>query len=93
VVNMSQQAATNLLSGAPYFLNVTTSPCTGSQVGAVPAGDVCQSSPASGQQVVPHTNVVIYIEPQQTSTPTPSPTTPTPSPTSPSPSPSDSGGQ
>jgi eukaryotic-like serine/threonine-protein kinase len=92
VVNMSQQAATNLLSGAPYFLNVTTSPCTGSQIGAVPAGDVCQSSPVSGQQVVPHTNVVIYIEPaQQTSSPTPSPSTPTPSPSSPSPSPSDNG--
>jgi eukaryotic-like serine/threonine-protein kinase len=92
VVNMSQQAATNLLSGAPYFLNVTTSPCTGSQVGAVPTGDVCQSSPTPGQQVVPHTNVVIYIEPaQQTTSPTPSPSTPTPSPSSPSPSPSDNG--
>jgi beta-lactam-binding protein with PASTA domain len=69
---------------------VTTQPCTGAQVGAVPTGDVCQSSPAPGQQVVPHTNVVLYIEPaQQTPSQTPSPTaSPTPSPTSPTPSPS-----
>jgi eukaryotic-like serine/threonine-protein kinase len=79
----SQEAATNTLGGAPYFLSVTPQNCTGSQIGAYPTGTVCATSPASGQQVAPHGSITIFIEPAQTPSPPPS--------SSASPSPSSSG--
>jgi beta-lactam-binding protein with PASTA domain/tRNA A-37 threonylcarbamoyl transferase component Bud32 len=84
----SQEAATNTLGSAPYFLTVNTQDCTGSQIGAYPVGTVCATSPASGQPVTPHGTITIFIEPAQTQSTSPSPSgSPSPS-SSGSPSPS-----
>jgi len=88
VVNDSRALAKSTLQGAPYYLTVNVATCTGSMVGAVPVGDVCQTSPTAGTTVTPHSSTVtIYVEPP-TVTPSPTPS-PTPTPTlSPTPSPS-----
>jgi beta-lactam-binding protein with PASTA domain/tRNA A-37 threonylcarbamoyl transferase component Bud32 len=91
VVNISKDAAIAELSGAPYHLNVSTQDCTGSQLGAFQVGFVCASSPAFGQQVEPGSSVIIFVEPQQSVSPSVSPSSVSPSPSgSASPSPSDS---
>jgi eukaryotic-like serine/threonine-protein kinase len=88
VTGDSQEAATNTLGGAPYFLTVNVQTCPASQIGAYPTGTVCMTSPASGQPVTPHGSITIYVEPAQTQSSSPSPSgSPSPS-SSGSPSPS-----
>jgi beta-lactam-binding protein with PASTA domain/tRNA A-37 threonylcarbamoyl transferase component Bud32 len=78
----SVQQAINTLESPPYSLSQgqisVQATCT--QPGIQP-NFVCSTSPKAGQPLVPGQNVILFVVP----TPTPTPTTPSPTATSPSP--------
>jgi eukaryotic-like serine/threonine-protein kinase len=76
------------LEGSPYFLTVNEAPCTGSLLGTVAPGFVCGSNPQAGTQVEPHSTVTIFVQPNNSPSPSPSSNSPSPNPSSPSPNPS-----
>jgi eukaryotic-like serine/threonine-protein kinase len=91
VIGLSQSSATSQLEASPLSFNVQVATCPNSQLGSVPTGDVCQTSPGPDTPVAPGSTITIYIEPAPS---TPSPTaSPTPTATvSPTPTAPPSGG-
>jgi eukaryotic-like serine/threonine-protein kinase len=77
VIGMTQDQATNLLSGPPYNYNVSVQfgPGTGQ-----PDGTVYQTSPGPGTQLAPGGNITIFVVQQSSPSPSASPSpSPTPS--------------
>ncbi len=87
VLGLKQDAATQVLSSAPYFYQVIPVIAQGGGFGP---GDVYGTSPAIGKPLAKGSTITIYVNPSAaTQSPTPSPSTssPSPSPSTSSPSP------
>jgi eukaryotic-like serine/threonine-protein kinase len=78
VIGMTQDQATNLLSGPPYDYNVSVQPGPGSGQDQQP-GTVYATAPSPGTQLPPGGNIIIFVVQQSSPSPSPS-TTNSPSP-------------
>ena len=89
VIGMQQAQAQQLLSGAPYFYNVSVQQGTGPGT----PGEVYTTSPTPGTALAADSPITIYVVQSSSPSPTPSTSSPSPTPSTSTPSPGGGGGQ